>query len=334
MNTFKLRIAATVACAAITLGSAPSIAAAQDVILLADKVDRPLPDPVQRGWELTVRKVKPGVLFPGSTKEQRDAFLQALPDWSGAWTNASGNGTIFDTRTADPPDNGGVSAPGERHWPPYRPAYEKIYATFLERLDAGYISDTLTYCLPKGMPRVMANPYNYNFVVTPEKVLVINEDDSQVRQIFTDGRDHPLNIVPTWQGHATGYWDGDTLVVDTVGVRGPEIIQGIYDQITDRSGPTLSPVARFQERIRKVSPDLIENIIVVDDPIALEKPWVVKRMYRKGAGQHYTADLHCEEAQSTELGERNLMVNGVTQAILPTDEPGYFLRPDQVVPER
>lgn len=285
-------------------------------------------DPVKRGWELATRNAKPGILPPGVSKAERDNFKKALPDWSGAWTNASG-ATLFDTSTADLP-NANDSNQFQRHWPPYRPEYQAIYEAFLDRLNSGYISDTLTYCLPKGMPRIMSNPYNYEFVITPEKVLIINEDDSQVRQIFTDGRQHPDDLVPTWQGHATGYWDGDTLVVDTVGVRSPQIIQGIYDQITDRSGPMLSGNARFSERIRKISDTMIEAIIVVDDPVALTKPWVVKRLYGKQSGQHYSADLYCEEAQSTALGERNIMVNGVTQAILPTDPPGYFLKPEHL----
>ncbi len=319
-------VATTALCAALGFALAPL--QAQAPFSAPDSSEEV--DPVERAWELTIAKVSPGVLRPGSSEEERDAFIRALPDWSGAWSNASGNGTIFDTRTADPPDARGTE-PFERQWPPYTPEYEQRYEAFLERLNAGYISDTLTYCLPKGMPRIMSNPYNYEFVVTPEKVVVINEDDSNVRQIFTDGRQHPDDLEPTWQGHATGYWDGDTLVVDTIGVRAPQMIQGIHDQIVDRSGPILSGEARFQERIRKVSDTMIENIIVVDDPVALTKPWVVRRLYSTVPGQHFTGDLYCEEAQSTALGERNLIINGVTQAILPTDEPGYFLRPENIV---
>ena len=320
-------IAAAAVCAALTLASKPSYAQEWGPDLI---------DPVKRGWELATAKVKPGVLPSTSSKAERDKFMETLPDWSGVWANASGNGTIFDTTTADPPDARGMS-PFERHWPPYNLEYEKKYNAFLDRLNAGYISDTLTYCLPKGMPRIMSNPHSYEFIVTPEKVLVFNEDDSQVRRIHTDGRYHPPadELVPTWQGHSTGYWDGDTLVIETVGVRAPQMIEGIHDQITDRSGPMLSGSVRFTERMRKISDTMIENIVVVHDPIALQKPWVVKRLYAKQPDDHLVSDQHCEEAQSTSLGERNIMVDGVTQAILPTDAPGYFLKPEQIVaPER
>src|SRR5579871_708271 len=74
-----------------------------------------------------------------------------------------------------------------------------------------------TGCFPPGVPRVYLHPFPLEIIQSPTRVLMIFEFDHYIRQIWTDGRPHDTALGPTWFGDSTGRWEGDTLVVDTVG---------------------------------------------------------------------------------------------------------------------
>jgi len=65
----------------------------------------------------------------------------------------------------------------------------------------------------------MVMPYPFEIVQRPDTVYILFEYNSGVRRIYTDGRKHPDDVVPTWMGHSTGNWQGNTLVVDTMALR-------------------------------------------------------------------------------------------------------------------
>jgi hypothetical protein len=107
------------------------------------------------------------------------------------------------------------------------------------------------------------------FLITPEEVLIINAY-RDVRHIRTDGSSHPGEdeIWPTVWGDSVGHWEGDTLVVDTIGVRNPNVYF--------HGGPPLSDDAHYVERMHMVSSGKIEGEITITDPATLAQPWVVK----------------------------------------------------------
>ena len=72
-------------------------------------------------------------------------------------------------------------------------------------------------CLPPGMPGIMTQPYPMEFLLTPGKVTIVIEAYTQVRHIYMDGRKLPEDPDPRFFGTSVGRWEGDTLVVDTVG---------------------------------------------------------------------------------------------------------------------
>src|SRR3569623_1354195 len=111
----------------------------------------------------------------------------------------------------------------------------------------------------------MGTPFPLEFVIQPDKVMIEFEAYSQVPRIYTDGRKHPADLDPSYNGDSIGHWEGDTLVVDTVGLRG--------DTVFDVSGAPHSDAMHVVERIRRVSKDSIEDRIVIEDPKALTKPW-------------------------------------------------------------
>ena len=73
-------------------------------------------------------------------------------------------------------------------------------------------------CFPPGMPRLYMQPFPLEIIQMPGRVIMLFEFSHFIRQIYTDGRKHNTDLGPTWLGDAIGHWDGDTLVVDVIGV--------------------------------------------------------------------------------------------------------------------
>jgi hypothetical protein len=130
----------------------------------------------------------------------------------------------------------------------------------------------LKLCLPPGTPRIYLQPFPVQFIQTPKEVIMLYEYDHTVRHIFVDGRPHPPDVIPTYMGHSIGKWDGDTLVVDTVG----------FNEKTwlDRDGHQHSDQLRVVERFRRIDRDNMEVNITMEDPKALAKPWTTKLFFQ------------------------------------------------------
>ena len=107
-------------------------------------------------------------------------------------------------------------------WPlPYTPAYQKIYDERVEAAKKGkQLGDLSAKCLPFGMPMVLvAKVYPDEIVQTPGEVTLFVYGAFPI-VIWTDGRTHPKDLKSSYNGHSIGYWRGDTLFVDTMGVNG------------------------------------------------------------------------------------------------------------------
>ncbi len=260
-----------------------------------------------------------GVTAFGLSQAERAKVFATLPNWSGLWNPVGG--LIFDLSTADPKGNT-TPQPGDREYPPYNAEWEAKYQAKLDRALAGYFTDSITNCLPHGMPRLMGGiPGPLEFVVTPEVTFIIWEWGSQHRRIYTDGRGHlpEDERFDSWAGHSIGHWEGDTLVVDTVSMRG--------DTPYDRTGAPHSDRVHLVERMRLVDPNTLENDMTIEDPVAFTKPWHVNRRYRRIPADTFVSDVICLESQHSPI------VDGQTQFILPNDPPGYILGPMPVVPK-
>jgi len=122
-----------------------------------------------------------------------------------------------------------------------------------------------TRCLP-GTPPVDGGtaPFMAKFVQTSNLVVILAEGVPGFRQIFLDGRSHPENLDPSWMGHSVGRWEGDTLVVDTVGFNS----RGWTD-----SYPR-SEMMRMEERYTRIDYGHLEARVTFDDPEVFAEPWV------------------------------------------------------------
>jgi hypothetical protein len=211
--------------------------------------------------------------------QQRLHAFAALPDWTGFWEQDS-------VRLGA----NGISKfkPLMGH-PPYNAEWEAKFQAAPG--PAAHVICSL------GFPAIMDSPYSqFELVVLPEQTLFIPVDFSSTRQIFTDGRAHPPkeDLWPTPIGDSIGHWEGQTLVVDTISRKaGPISV-----------GNELSDQAHFIERIRLVDKNRLEDVMTIEDPIALMRPWQVTLTYRKIKDVDRLIPYECSE------NDRNPIVNG------------------------
>ena len=209
------------------------------------------------------------------------------PDWSGVWQ--SSNGPIWDPTAKLRPENKGFAISELRDFPPYNAEYERRYTTIIENNRRGVITnDPSASCVPIGVPRMMAATWPMEFIIQPNRVVMLFEFAHDVRIVHTDGRKHtPIDeITYTFNGESIGHWEGDTLVVDTIGLR-PE-------PTFDLSGAMHSDEMHIVERIRRTSPKLMEIQMVIEDPKAFTQPWKVTRTLDLKPGDELM-ELMCED---------------------------------------
>jgi hypothetical protein len=196
------------------------------------------------------------------------AQSQPRPGLTGVWA-PFGGGRGTDPAVAPPPAGPVV----------LKPAYAKDYlaqrAADAEATKRGEppVSAAVA-CVPYGMPRMMAvASYPVEILETSGQFTIITEAFSEVRRVFMGQPQLPIDEVPPgYYGHSVGRWDGETLVVDTVGIK--ESVRG-YQNIPH------SDQMRITERLRLATPDVLHNQITIDDPVVLEKPVVYTLAYRR-----------------------------------------------------
>jgi hypothetical protein len=144
---------------------------------------------------------------------------------------------------------------------------------------------TAANCLPPGMPGIMTQPYPMEFLLTPGKVTIVIEAYQQVRHIYTDGRKLPEDPDPKFHGTSVGHWDGDTLVVDTIG----------FSPLTQiAANVPHDGNMKIVERFRLTDPDTMVIDTTVTDPGVLAAPMVSSRSLRRH--RNWTiAEYICEE---------------------------------------
>ena len=184
------------------------------------------------------------------------AALADLPDWSGVWE--------IDWRN----ERGAPPRPQMK----LTPEYERQLAEYRKGQERGENLQTqAANCVPPGLPGIMTQPYPIEFLWQPDKVVMLTEAYMQYRHIWTDGRAHPEDPDPTFLGHSVGRWEGDTLVVESVG----------FTTATQlAAGVPHSEQLRIVERIRRTAPEWIEIETTMTDPVVLAEPYTVTISYR------------------------------------------------------
>jgi hypothetical protein len=174
--------------------------------------------------------------------------------------------------------------------PPFSPEREATY----QKLLAGP-AQPFSDCKGISFPNLMYNAGWFDVLVTPEEV-AMTHTHHETRHIYI-GRSHPAkeDLWPTRMGHAIGHWEGNTLVVDTVAIRGDlwliEQVKGEFRWIV----MTFSDQAHFVEHIRMVNHDRLEDRLTVYDEIALEHPWNLTINFKRLTDVDRMIDEDCVE---------------------------------------
>jgi len=243
------------------------------------------------------------------------------PDLKGQW-RVIGGPMRFDTTMP--------WGPGQQA--PLTPEYQALFEANVKDQEAGGQGLDMTYlCQSPGMPRITLGYGEIEFVVTPDTTHILIEHIHDSRRIFTDGRDWPAALEPSFGGYSIGRWidtDGngryDVLEVETRGFKGPRTY--------DTSGIPLHKDNQtvVKERIYadKSDPDLVFDEVTVIDH-ALTRPWTVLKAYRRVADPRPVwHEVNCaEENDHVSIGHQAYML-GADGILMPTkkDQPPPDLR--------
>ncbi len=201
-----------------------------------------------------------------------------FPNWKGAWRRVAVPG-ITGQPSYDPAKRGGAAQQA-----PLTAEYRAVFAANVkEQAGGGQGTDPTYICLSPGMPRVMTTFAPFEIVVTPQMTNFLIQHIHDSRRIFTDGREWPANIEPSFVGYSIGRWidtDGDgrydMLEVETRGLKGPRSY--------DPAGLPLHADNRsiFKERIYsdKADPNILYDEITTIDH-ALTRPWTATKTYSR-----------------------------------------------------
>ena len=126
-------------------------------------------------------------------------------------------------------------------------------------------NDPTLHCDPPGMPRIMGEG-PFEIIQIPGRILILIEDAYARRTIWMDRRSLPKDPDPTWYGYSVGRWEGDTLIVDTIGLDERSWLNG--------GGYPHSDAVHIVERFRRLDHDRLELTTTIGDSKAYTKPWV------------------------------------------------------------
>jgi hypothetical protein len=175
---------------------------------------------------------------------------------------------------------------------PYRP---EALAKRNENATQGLAADPLAQCYMPGVPRSIYMDFPFQIVQTPKHVAFIHEFEHSVRIVYTDGTPHTKGI-DSWMGDSRGHYEGNTLVVDSIG----------YNDRTwfDMAGNYHSDALHIVERFTRTSPDVIQYEATIEDPRVFTRPWKISMPIYRHAEQNfrlleYPCAAMAEEAAGT-----------------------------------
>lgn len=221
------------------------------------------------------------------------AAIAKLPDWTGVWQ----------------PDWGGLFGRTPLAAPVFTPEAKKKKDDFEARKAHGENLQTeAANCRPSGMPNIMRQPYPIEFVYSPGRVTLLHETYSQVRRIYTDGRPLPQDPDPAFNGWSVGHWEGDTLVVETIGLNEQNVVM---------EGLRATPQTRIKERMRVSQPDVLTVETEITDPTLFVGAYQIKTNYMRRRDWQIR-EYVCEENNRDKADEQGRPSMDISK---PSDDP-------------
>ena len=187
-----------------------------------------------------------------AAKKDTPRTADGHPDLSGVYDSAFGGG------------RGGGRGGNAPAGPELKPGAEK-YKVARPAEDTGQYSD----CMPLAGPQAFSVPYQFQLVQSAHHVAILNGYPGTFRIIPTDGTLHPADPDPTWMGDSVAHWDGDTLVVDTLG----------FNDKTEINGYRHTEKLHIVERFGRPDLNTLQYEATLEDPNVFVKPWTVTRNF-------------------------------------------------------
>jgi hypothetical protein len=217
-------------------------------------------------------------------KAKSGASNASSPDLSGYW-NIKGGSPSW-----DPADPGGKNPGGLPMVPWARQKLEAARPPFGANATYDSVNDPVQkYCDPPGVTRLYQYPYEFLFIQTPGTVYILYEF-SRVWRMIPLNKEHPKDPDATWMGDSVGKYEGDTLIIDTVGFNDKTWI--------DQLGHPHSDALHLVERIRRTDAETLEVEVSFDDPKAYTKPFSAKRTFTRSSSPPTEALCSASEMQA------------------------------------
>ena len=169
------------------------------------------------------------------------------------------------------------------HEPPYTPYGLERW----KKVDTK--NDPTGRCLPVGPSRAFTAPMPFQLVQGPDTIALLFEYQTIYRMVYMDGKPHPPDIreYPEFMGHSVGHWEGDTLVIDTVGINERSWL--------DTVGHEHSAQLHLIERLQKIDDNQLKWTVTYDDPVFFTQPWSITRTFTRGKSIDRIMTYSCEE---------------------------------------
>jgi hypothetical protein len=159
---------------------------------------------------------------------------------------------------------------------PFTTAGKAAYEQNIAGLKDGSITDAARkFCVPDGLPRLLATPYPFEIISSPPgQITIVYELNHQIRPIAMDKplpSDKQLEPYPYYNGHSVGHFEGDTLVVESAGFNEKTFL--------DATGAPHTDAMHTIERIRRSSPTQLEDVVTIHDPQYYSRDWQARFLY-------------------------------------------------------
>jgi hypothetical protein len=243
------------------------LAASLVVLALAAAFARPLPAQWPAFPDSGVPRTADGTIDLNAPTPRR---ADGRPDLSGIWNYAGVLG--FRDRPPDPPPGTPPQATfwnieaGIKEGLPFRPWAAELRR---QRMATNSKDNPDAACLPLGHMQLHTHSQPRKMIHTSDLIVILYEANADVRQIFLDGRPAPpIDAQPWWAGYSRGWWEDDTLVVETTRFRDLGWL--------DVNGAPLTADGRIVERFRRPTVGTLEIDVTIDDPKAYTRPWTVR----------------------------------------------------------
>jgi hypothetical protein len=174
--------------------------------------------------------------------------------------------------------------------PPLNAAGKALYRQRAADKKAGKNDDPMNVCLPPGTPRSLVVDEPFMIAQAPAKVTFFHQIYHVIRHVYLDG---PLKLAAPddrdvlWEGHSSGRWEGDTLIIESGDFNGKQWL--------DDSGLPQSADMRVTERIRRIDADTLEDIVTYDDAKYYVAPWTARLTFKALPSSTILVEEDCAE---------------------------------------